>query len=267
LRIAPVKALATISPDRVFLDTEGVAEDRRLFLVHADGAVVTQRRHPRLTGVVPDLDLAQQRLTVTFPDGTTATSELSAVGEHVSTTLFGKDRAGRVVPGAVADTLSQFAGVPMRLVLAQATGVGWDEGPVSLIAQASVQAAGPPAGPGSSVSGRFRMLLEVDGTEAYAEDSWVGHRLVIGDAVLRVTHPLERCVVINHSPVTGRQDWPGLKTLVARRGRVTLGVIADVEQPGGISVGDTAEVIEQEPAGHRSSASTGGTSPGSSRAR
>ena len=60
------------------------------------------------------------------------------------------------------------------------------------------------------------MLIEVEGTAPFEEDSWVGGPVRIGQVLVSVTHALERCVVINHHPRTGAKDWPGLKTLVAR---------------------------------------------------
>ncbi|HSU35709.1 MAG TPA: MOSC domain-containing protein, partial [Propionibacteriaceae bacterium] len=89
---------------------------------------------------------------------------------------------------------------------------------------------------------RYRMLIEVEGGAAFEEDSWVGGTVRIGEVLVRVTHALERCVVINHHPRTGAKDWPGLKTLVTRgRDQLTLGVIAQVEQTGVIRVGDLVE--------------------------
>ena len=86
------------------------------------------------------------------------------------------------------------------------------------------------------------MLIEVEGSAPFEEDSWVGGSVRIGQVRLSVTHALERCVVINHHPRTGVKDWPGLKTLVARgRDRLTLGVIAQVDQTGVIRVGDPVE--------------------------
>ena len=232
--------------DRVQLETQGVAEDRRLFLLGSDGSVVTQRRHPRLAGVAPDLDLEAGTLGLTFPDGTTVRSTLSATGEPLHATLFGKDRSGRLVPGPVADALSDYVAEPLRLVLADNTGTGWDEGPVSILGRASVEAVGAPGGkPGSPDTARFRMLVEVDGVEPYEEEGWVGRPLRLGEALVRVTHSLERCVVINHSPATGETDWAGVKTLALRRGRdrVCLGVIAQVDRPGEVRVGDAVQVL------------------------
>jgi hypothetical protein len=226
------------------LGPDGVDEDRRLFLVRADGAVVTMRSQPRLARVVPTLDLAGAALTLRFPDGAEATSKLDTVGDPVSAVLFGKRRAGNVLAGEAADALSEYVGEPVRLVLADRTGVGWDEGPVSLIGRGSVRAVGTPAGGGPHEGARFRMLVDVDGLAPYEEDSWVGRQARLGDAVLEITHPLGRCVVVNHSPQSGDRDWSGLKEIAAhRRGALTLGVIAEVRRNGTVRVGDPVEVL------------------------
>ena len=245
LTIAPVKALATVRRREVVLEPGGVAEDRRLFLLGADGSVVTQRRHSSLTSVVPDLDLDRGSIRMTFPDGTVTTSELTPTGGRLHATLFGKPRSGRLVAGAVSHALSEYVGESLRLVLADTVGVGWDEGPVSLVATSSITAVGAPAGGGASSADRFRMLVEVEGVLAYEEESWVGRDLRLGQAIVRVSHRLGRCVVIDHSPVTGAKDWPGVRTIARTRGpdSVTLGVIAEVLRPGMVTVGDRLEVL------------------------
>jgi len=203
------------------------------------------RKFPELVRVVPDLDLASGTLTVTLPDGTSAASDLAATGEPVTSHLYGRDRPGRVVPGSVADALSDQAGEPLRLVLTERVGLGWDEGPVSILGRASAAAVSTPLDRqdhGALSTERYRMLIEVEGSAAFEEDSWVGGPIRIGQVLVSVTHELERCVVINHHPRTGANDWPGLKTLVARgRDRLTLGVIAQVDQTGVIHVGDPVE--------------------------
>lgn len=245
LTIAPVKALAVVRRQEVMLQRGGVAEDRRLLLFGADGSVVTQRRHPTLTSVVPDLDLAQGLLRVTFPDGTLATSELRPNGEPLHATLFGKPRSGQAVAAAVSHALSEYVGESLRLVLADSVGVGWDEGPVSLVATSSIMAVGAPADEVAPAADRFRMLVEVESAAAYEEESWVGRDLRLGEATVRVSHRLGRCVVIDHSPVTGAKDWPGVRTIARTRGpdSVTLGVIAEVLRPGTVRVGDRLEVL------------------------
>jgi len=244
LRISPVKALASVSVSRIRLSRDGVAEDRRLFLLREDGSVATMRRFPRLAGVVPDLDLAEGRLGLTFPGGRSAVADLTALGEPVEAVLFGKEREGRVVEGSASAALSEYAGEPLRLVLSTSTGVGWDEGPVSLVGHASARVVGAPNDPDGPDLARYRMLVELDGTEPFEEDAWAGRVIELGSARVRVTHALVRCVVIEHHGSTGARDWDGLKTLARVRGRsnLTLGMIGEVDLPGTISVGDHVAV-------------------------
>ena len=238
LRVAPVKGLATVSPEQVRLDRGGVAEDRRLFLLRADGTLLTLREAPRLAAAVPHLDLGAGTVQVSLPDGSQAVSDLTAAAPEVHGRLFGKDRVGRVVPGPVAAAISALVGEPIRLVLAERTGVGWDDSPVSILARASAAAVAAPGADGAAGTRRFRMLVEVDGVEAHGEDTWIGRDVAIGTAVVRVSHALARCVVIQHDPATGAEDWPGLAALMTTRGRTVLGVVADVVRPGTVRVGD-----------------------------
>ena len=240
LRVAPVKGLASVLRDTVHIDRHGVAEDRRAFLIDAQGAVVTLRQHPALITVTPELDLGDADvLRITLPNGNAASTPLGDVAEGVHAHLYGKDRRGRLLPGEVADALSDVAGEPLRVVVADVTGVGWDEGPVSLLGRASAQAVS-----GTRDTARYRMLIEIDGTQPYEEDSWVGHQIDIGAARLRVTHLLGRCVIITQSPQTGEKDWEGLHALAALRGPdLCLGVIAEVVAPGTVSVRDRVTVL------------------------
>lgn len=235
LRVAPVKGLGTVTPLAVWLDRHGVAEDRRVLLLDDAGAVITLRSHPSLVRVVPDLDLGGGTLSVTLPAGDRVTSPLADVQEEVTAHLYGKDRPGKRLPGDVAAALSEMAGERVHVVLAERTGVGWDEGPVSMLGRASATAIGG----ADRDRARYRMLVEIDGTEPFEEDTWIGRRVELGDAMVRVTHQLERCVIITQSPQTGQKDWDGLKVLARERGRdlLCLGVIAEVEQPGRVSVG------------------------------
>jgi len=244
LRIAPVKGLASVSRASLRLEMRGVPEDRRLFLLRDNGSVVTMRRFPKLTAVVPEIDLVAATLTVTLPDGSDARSWLGSPGERVGAVLFGKARTGSVVEGAVAEALSAYIGERLRLVLAEEVGVGWDEGPVSLLGRASVSAVDTPTDPAGPDIARFRMLVDVTGTDPFEEDTWVGRRIRLGTASVSISHRLQRCVVIDYRPSNGARDWEGIRKLSALRGPdgPTLGVIGEVHQPGDIHIGDPVEV-------------------------
>src|SRR5437764_1407023 len=72
ISIAPVKGLGLVHPDEVQLDTTGVLENRRFYIVDADGRRYGQIRNGRLVRVRPTYDAEAERLTLTFTDGTAA---------------------------------------------------------------------------------------------------------------------------------------------------------------------------------------------------
>jgi uncharacterized protein YcbX len=90
---------------------------------------------------------------------------------------------------------------------------------------------------------RFRMLIDLEGAAPREEDSWIGRRIALGDAILRVTKPDARCAITTQDPDTGVRDLDTLRTIISYRGlregkHADLGVLADVERPGRIRVGD-----------------------------
>jgi uncharacterized protein YcbX len=86
---------------------------------------------------------------------------------------------------------------------------------------------------------RFRanLLIDVPG-DGFAEEDWLDRRLRIGPrVVLRVVRPLTRCVMIDMAQDRAGERGDLLKTL-ADHHALTFGVLATVEQPGPITVGD-----------------------------
>src|SRR6266508_594356 len=72
ISIASVKGLALVDADEVELDTTGVLENRRFYLVDADGRRYGLIRNGSLVRVRPEYDAQGERLTLTFPDGAVA---------------------------------------------------------------------------------------------------------------------------------------------------------------------------------------------------
>jgi uncharacterized protein YcbX len=102
-------------------------------------------------------------------------------------------------------------------------------------------AALAPALDGSVPDGRrFRMTIRVDGVDAWEEHGWTGREIAVGETVLRVDHPVPRCVITTRDPDSGRRDAPILKALAQLRGKddVTFGVWCEVVRPGRIRRGD-----------------------------
>ena len=91
---------------------------------------------------------------------------------------------------------------------------------------------------------RFRMLVEVEGVDAHAEDAWVGMRAQIGGALVEFAGHVGRCLVTSRDPDRGRIDLPTLDVLRQYRGEVPateplpFGIFGAVVEPGTVRVGD-----------------------------
>ena len=244
--IAPVKSLHIVSPDEVELTHAGVVGDRRFWLLDRDQRLDNGKRHPELMRVQPDWDEASRRLALAFPDGSVVEGEVDP-GELFEAELYGTPHASRSVPGPWQEALSEFAGEPLTLLWSEggAQDRGNDRGGwASLISRGSLEQMGTEAGAAEPVDGRrFRMLFEIDGVEPHEEDTWLGNRVSIGDAVIVPLGDVGRCVVTTCDPDTGLSDFDTLKLLAGyRREGVTeplpFGVYCDVAVPGRVRVGD-----------------------------
>ena len=104
------------------------------------------------------------------------------------------------------------------------------------------------AGAEAPIDGRrFRMMFEIDGVPAHAEDDWIGSPVQVGDAEIVVNGDVGRCLVTSLDPDRGVTDLDTLGTLALyrREGRnepLPFGVYGAVGVPGRVQVGDTVRV-------------------------
>jgi uncharacterized protein len=246
ISIAPVKGLALHHLDEVEVGPNGVAENRRLHLVDADGRLVNGKVSMRLSLVASRLDLAVGTLALEFPGGEVVAGTLE-LGEPCETVFFGRPAAGRVAVGPWAAALSAFAGLDLRLIMVDEVGAAADRGPaagVSVISAASIADLAHAGGVESLDSRRFRMLFEVDGVGAYTEETWIGRDVRIGGATVHLSGNIGRCAVTTCDPATGRRDFDTLGVLASYRREIAtteplpLGVVGDVVTTGRVRVGD-----------------------------
>lgn len=244
--IAPVKALHVVNPDEVELTHAGVVGDRRFWLVDRDRRLVNGKGHPELMRVQPEWDEASRRLALAFPDGSVVEGHVEP-GEPFAAELYRTPHPSRLVAGPWVEALSEFAGEPLTLLWSDegAQDRGNDRGGwASLISRGSLEQLGAEAGAMEPVDGRrFRMLFEIDGVEAHEEDTWLGNRVEIGDAVIVPLGDVGRCVVTTCDPDTGVADLDTLKLLAGYRPEgaiepLPFGVYCDVAVPGRVRVGD-----------------------------
>ena len=90
---------------------------------------------------------------------------------------------------------------------------------------------------------RFRANVWFSGAAAWAERGWVGQRLELGGAVLRVTRPINRCPATEVNPETAERDADPVAELRGLYDHVELGVHAEVVEGGRFAVGDSLEVL------------------------
>ena len=247
LCVTPVKGLALHEPDEVRLGEQGVAENRRFFLVDSVGFLFSGINHGPLCLVRAEYDAERDSLSLEFPDGKVVEGSGVAGGDIVETDFYG-DRIvrSRVVEGPFAEALSRYAGKELRLVRPERLGDGCDLQPVTLMSDASVEELRRRAGRDEPLDGRrFRMLIHLEGCEPHEEDTWDGRLLRLGEALVRVGGPVPRCATTTRSPDTGVRDFDTLREIKAYRGlregkKIDFGVYGTVERPGTVRVGDPA---------------------------
>jgi uncharacterized protein len=231
----------------------GVADDRRFFVVAANGRQLDARRGA-LTAVAPVWDGDARRLALRLPDDVVV-EDVVALGERVDGLVpwdANRPVRGREVLGPFSAALSSHLGQPVRLVERLDDETALDVAPLTIVSTASVAQLEERMGISGLGGRRFRMTLTVSGCAPHEEDSWHGRVLEVGSCRLTVAGPVPRCVAVTHDPVTGQRDHGVLEGIVGYRPRATtpsgerlaapFGVYAEVERPGRVSVGDRVVV-------------------------
>ena len=246
--IAPVRSLGLEHPDEIDLTELGVLEDRRFFLADDTNRLVDRLIVPELVRIATHTNPDGTHLRMTFPDGLVVEDDVR-LADPIETPIHGRTGVGHVVDGPWAAPLSDFAGRPIRLVRCDRPGGTRVGNPVTLASDGSLAEFARHAGRDRVDIRRFRMLIELRGASAHEEDTWIGGRVAIGDAVLSITKPVARCAITTQDPDTGERDLDTLRTIIEYRGlregkHADFGVLADVVQPGRVRLGDAVRVLE-----------------------
>ncbi len=93
---------------------------------------------------------------------------------------------------------------------------------------------------------RFRANLYFDGAGAWAEKSWTGKTICIGDARLEVFDETTRCAATDVDPISARRFTRIPETLLKTYGHMEFGVYARVVEGGAIQTGDTLTIAKGE---------------------
>ena len=141
-------------------------------------------------------------------------------------------------PIGVADDL------PQPKIIDRVAHSNWDyiDTPISIINAETVREVGTTIGAKLDPA-RFRGNLIVEGLPAWHEFNWMGKRVQLGDCVLDVHRPIDRCPTPGVNPKTGDRDVEVAKGLQEHFGHVFCGVYANVVQGGKIKKSDALKVM------------------------
>ncbi len=257
----PVKSCAGIALSTAAVERRGLRFDRRFLIVDEAGQFLTQRAEPRLALVEVAIDAAPSPgLTLRAPglvpvrvplDGLTGAharlhpkrrvrvwrDEVDAIDCGEASAAWMSDWLGRrasivYMPDETERAVNPKYARPGDLV-------GFADGyPLLLVSASSLDDLNARLTQAVTVQ-RFRPNVVVSGSPAWAEDGWT--RISIGEVVLRVAKPCDRCTVTTIDPCTAEKGVEPLRTLATFRARendVLFGQNCIPDTLGTIAIGD-----------------------------
>lgn len=225
----PVKSLAGEDADALNLDPRGVAGDR------AHALYDTFKGEPRQLTVRQAPGMLRWRAAYDGLPGDAVRPgavPLPLVTGPGGETWEWDDPA---LPGALSDDLGRVVTLRRDEALMQDLGDS-----ILVTTQATLDAASAEIGLLDLRRFRTNVHVAMD-AEAYAEESWEGRTLKVGDATLELLHPCVRCVIPTRDPGTTAKDPNILKWLTRHHGGL-FGINARMRGSGRVAVGDAVEL-------------------------
>ncbi|MEZ5885499.1 MAG: MOSC domain-containing protein [Paracoccaceae bacterium] len=186
---------------------------------------------PKLMAIEARLDESTGELTLTHPERPTIRFRPDVADEAARFLDW-------VLPISPADRA-----LPAHLYSVPGRGMTDTDYPsVSLISLASNRALGAAMGTDLSPK-RWRANIWAEGLEPFCEPDLVGHRLRVGEVLLDIVEPIERCLATTTNPETGVRDADTLGALNARFGHKNFGLYAKVIKGGTIREGDQIAIL------------------------
>jgi uncharacterized protein YcbX len=250
----PVKGFTAQAVERLTVLPGGrVAGDRVLNFRFADAPAADSAWCRKYHGVVLANTPGLARLQVNFDEGA---QQLIIFFENQILAKEHLDEPGRsrLVQALTAYVLSleenpltdQPGRLPLKLVGDGITPRYQDNeaGQVTLHSRESLASAAVALGEVSLNEQRFRHNIVIEGVTAWAEQTWVGSRLRVGEVEFETVVPKVRCLATHANPLSGVRDLPVMQTLVSAfaQKEPTFGVGLLSTTGGVIRLGDTVAV-------------------------
>ena len=186
---------------------------------------------PRLAGIWARLDDASGQITLRHD----ALGEISFAPDDADDIARFIDWVGPLCPPDKRQ--------PAALVKAPERGMTDTDYPtISIMTQASHNAVAAQLRQPLEME-RWRGNIWLDGAKPWQEDEWLGKDIQIGEAILHVVEPIERCKHTMANPHSGERDADTLAALRAGWNHQNFGVYAKVIKGGKIALNDTAKVV------------------------
>ncbi|MBD3224794.1 MAG: MOSC domain-containing protein [Caldithrix sp.] len=257
----PVKSCRGIALQTAALDTFGIEGDRHFMITDEKGRFMTQRRHPGMSLICPEV--SARHLTLRAKGMPDISIDLRVNGTATEVLVW-KDYCQAMDMGdGVANWLSRFLGRACRLVQKAPqyvrrveneynpdgrAQVSFADGfPLLLISEASLQALNERL-PSPMPMDRFRPNIVLSGGQPFQEDRW--QTISIGSVRLTVAKPCERCVVTTvnqQNAQTGKEPLHTLSTFRSnQRHKVEFGQNLIHQWPGVLNKGDRVKIKQPE---------------------
>ena len=253
LNVYPLKSGRALPREQVRLGVTGLEWDRHWMAAGADGVFMSQRTHPRLALIEPEI--GSDILTLRAPGQAPLELPLQAQGAAVAARVW-KDSVSALDQGDAAATwLTQALGAPVRLLRvspvldrqADAGFAGSISAPLSfpdgfpiLVCNAASLAHLNTRMPEPIPMERFRPNVVIEGLEPFEEDRI--DSLQIGRVTLRLVKPCTRCVITSTDQRTGERTTNPLPVLREFRfDRALLGVTFGENAVVAEGVGETLD--------------------------
>jgi uncharacterized protein len=245
LFVYPLKSARAIACPRVRVRATGFEWDRHWMLINAQGVFLSQRTHPQLACIVPQI--AGEELLLHAPGLALLRLPRTCTGERLPVRVH-QDRCIGLDEGSpAAEWASRIAGEPARLVRIPAhierqanpafagsafAPMGFADGfPVLVCNQASLEDLNTRLPEGIPME-RFRPNVVLQGLPPFAEDRI--DTLDFGEVTLRLVKPCSRCTIPSVDQQSGR---PGIDpTPVLRQFRFNKAL-------RGVTFGENAVIV------------------------